>query len=57
MDQYPLDLFDDEHHPEYTKLNQHTRHRLIVLMANLIVSVNQSQEEKYCEQPIELIKN
>lgn len=46
MDQYSFNFCEDDPHPMYVELSQQARDALIELMAELIISVNQSAEHK-----------
>ncbi len=56
MDQRSFDFYEDESHPAYAELSQLTRQKLIELMAALIVSIRQLQEEENHE-PNHTFKN
>lgn len=46
MDQHSFNFCEDDPHPVYVELNQQSRNELIELMASLILSANESTEQK-----------
>ena len=46
MDQHSFNFCEDDPHPMYIELDKQTQNVLIELMADLILSVNQSTEKK-----------